>query len=88
MSTATPSAYYQAVCQADDDLKDALTAVQAEQDAGRLGTLAAATERVRVLERHLQRCQRLRREHLGTPAGGTAAAGYSSYGMGGPGGSV
>ena len=59
------TAYYEAVSQADDDLEDALTHVRAEEDAGRITARQAADERVELLERHLEECQRLRREHLG-----------------------
>jgi hypothetical protein len=78
VSRATPSAYYAEIQAADEDLQDALGHVRAEQDAGRITTADAAQERLGLLERHLQRCQRLRREYLGTSAvPGTEAGGCS-----------
>jgi hypothetical protein len=62
------TAYYDAVSQADESLDDALAAVRAEQDAGRIGVAEAACERVALLERHLQLLERLRAEHLGGTA--------------------
>jgi hypothetical protein len=59
------AAYYDAVRDLDDAIQDALAAVRAEQDAGRISTAQAAAERVSLLERHLAEIQRLRREHLG-----------------------
>jgi hypothetical protein len=66
-TTPRRSAYYQAVEQADDDVKEALQAVRDEEDAGRLTVRQAADERVRLLEAHLKRCAELRRVHLGDP---------------------
>jgi hypothetical protein len=57
--------YYEAARAADDDVREALSHVSAEQDAGRLTTLEAAHERVRLLEAHLERCRQLRITHLG-----------------------
>jgi hypothetical protein len=59
------TAYYDAVSQADEALDDALAAVRAEQDAGRITVAEAACERVGLLERHLELLRRLRAEHLG-----------------------
>ena len=59
------SAYYDAVAQADQDLADAISHVRAEEDAGRIGTLAACLERVTLMEAHLELLTRLRAEHLG-----------------------
>jgi hypothetical protein len=59
------SAYYDAMRDADEALDDALTAVRAEEDAGRITPVDAAAERVGLLERHIEECRRLRREHLG-----------------------
>lgn len=59
------SAYYDAMREADDDLGDALSAIRAEEDAHRITPLEACAERVGLLERHLEECRRLRREHLG-----------------------
>ena len=59
------SAYHDAMRDLDESLDDALAAIRAEQDAGRITTAQAATERITVLERHIAECRRLRREHLG-----------------------
>ena len=59
------SAYFAAVSEAADDLAEAQAHVRAEQAAGRLGAAEAAVERVELLERHLARLERLRREHFG-----------------------
>ena len=59
------SAYFDAMREADDDLADALSAIRAEEDAHRISPAEAAVERVGLLERHIELCQRLRREHLG-----------------------
>lgn len=59
------SAYFAAVGEAGDDLADALSHVRAEEDAHRISPLEACAERVGLLERHLEECRRLRREHLG-----------------------
>ena len=58
------SAYYDAVSKADADLEEALSHVRAEEDAHRITPLEACAERVGLLERHLEECRRLRREHL------------------------
>ena len=60
------SAYYDAVSKADADLEEALSHVRAEEDAHRITPLEACAERVGLLERHLEECRRLRREHLGS----------------------
>jgi hypothetical protein len=59
------SAYFDAMREADDDLADALSGIRAEEDAHRITPAEAAAERVGLLERHIELCQRLRREHLG-----------------------
>ena len=59
------SAYFDAIRQAEEDVSEALGHIRAEEDAGRITTVEAATERVGLLERHLERCRRLRAEHLG-----------------------
>ncbi len=59
------SAYFDAIRQAEEDVSEALGHVRAEEDAGRMTTVEAAAERVGLLERHLERCRRLRAEHLG-----------------------
>ena len=58
------STYYDAMREADDALADALSHVRAEEDAHRITTAEAAAERVGLLERHIELCQRLRRERL------------------------
>jgi len=60
----THSAYDEAIRDADDALADALSHVRAEEDAHRITPLEACAERVGLLERHLEECRRLRREHL------------------------
>ena len=62
------SAYFDAIHQAEADLTEALSHIRAEEDAGRITPIQAATERVGLLERHLERCRRLRTEHLGGPS--------------------
>jgi len=57
--------YMSAMAELDETLDDALRHVRAEEDAGRVDPLAAAAERVGLLERHIAECRRLRREHLG-----------------------
>jgi len=59
------AAYFDAMRAADAALDDALAAVRAEEDAGRITPAEAAAERVGLLERHIAECRRLRREHLG-----------------------
>lgn len=59
------SGYYDAMRDLDQALDDALTAIRAEQDAGRITPVEAAAERVGLLERHIAECQRLRREQSG-----------------------
>lgn len=59
------SAYFDAMRAADEALDDALAAIRAEEDAGRITPVEAAAERVGLLERHIAEYRRLRREHLG-----------------------
>jgi hypothetical protein len=59
------SAYFAALGDEQDAFDDALAAIRAEQDAGRVTVAEAAAERAGLLERHLERLARLRREHLG-----------------------
>jgi hypothetical protein len=59
------TAYFAALCEADEALAEALAAIRAETDAGRVTPAEAATERVGVLERHLAEVRRLRRELMG-----------------------
>ena len=59
------SAYFDAMREADKALDDALAAVRAEEDAGRITPAQAAAERVGLLEGHLAECRRLRRERGG-----------------------
>lgn len=58
-------AYCEALCEAADDLDDALAAIRAETTAGRVTPAEAAAERCGLLTRHLERLERLRAEHLG-----------------------
>jgi hypothetical protein len=53
-------AYFDAMRDADEALDDALAAVRAEQDAGRITAADAAAERCALLERHLAECRQLR----------------------------
>lgn len=63
--THNPVAYFAALGDEQDAFDDALAAIRAEQDAGRITTAEAAAERVTLLEQHLARLEQLRREHLG-----------------------
>jgi hypothetical protein len=63
--THDPIAYFAALDDEQDAFDDALAAIRAEQDAGRITPAEAAAERVGLLERHLERCRQLRAEHLG-----------------------
>jgi hypothetical protein len=56
------AAYFDAMREADEALDEALQAIRAEQDAGRLSPAEAAAERIGLLERHIAECQRLRRD--------------------------
>ena len=58
-----PGGYYDAMHEADEDLADALSAIRAQEDAHRITPAEAAAERVGLLERHIELCQRLRAEH-------------------------
>jgi hypothetical protein len=60
------SRYFDAIREAEEDVSDALGHIRAEEDAGRITTVEAATERVGLLERHLERCRQLRAEHFGS----------------------
>lgn len=60
-----PGTYYDALRDEEDAVAEALGCIRAEEDAGRITTVEAATERVTLLEQHLERCRRLRAEHLG-----------------------
>ena len=59
------SAYFAALDDEQDAFDDALAAIRAEQDAGRITVAEAAAERAGLLERHQERLARLRAEHLG-----------------------
>ena len=59
------STYFDAIRRAEEDISEALGHVRAEENAGRITTAEAAAERIELLERHLELCQRLRAEHLG-----------------------
>ena len=63
--TGTPdrhSAYFDAMRELDETLKDALERLRAREDAGEVTPLEVAAERVSLLERHLAECRRLRGE--------------------------
>jgi hypothetical protein len=59
------NAYFAAMHDTDAAVDDALAAIRAEEDAGRITPAEAAAERVGLLERHIAECRRLRRELLG-----------------------
>jgi hypothetical protein len=63
--TGDHTAYYAALSAAAEDLDEALAAVRAEQDEGRITVAEAACERVGLLERHLDLLKRLRDVYLG-----------------------
>jgi hypothetical protein len=63
--THDPIAYFAALGDEQEALDDALTAIRAEQDAGRITAVQAAEERAGLLERHLERLRQLRRQYLG-----------------------
>jgi len=63
--THDPVAYFAALDDEQGAFDDALAAIRAETDAGRITVAEAAAERVTLLERHLERLAQLRREHLG-----------------------
>ena len=65
-STPSPtSPYADALSRAAEDLDEALAAIRAESEAGRLTPAAAAAERAGLLERHLKHLEQLRAEHFG-----------------------
>ncbi len=57
--------YSDAMRDADEAVDDALAAIRAEEAEGNITPVEAATERVNLLERHLEECRRLRRDLLG-----------------------
>ena len=61
MSHDSSSSYYEQMRHADEQLDDALLAIRAEQDAGRLSPADAAAERCELLERHIAESRALRR---------------------------
>ena len=63
--TRDPVAYFAALDDEQTAFDDALAAIRAEAQAGRITVAEAAAERVGLLERHLARLADLRREHLG-----------------------
>ena len=60
-----PVTYVTALNDEQNAFDDALAAIRAESQAGRITVAEAATERVGLLERHLARLAALRAEHLG-----------------------
>ncbi len=60
MPNPDSSAYHDQMRDLDEALDDALAAIRAEQDAGRITPAQAAAERVGLLERHIAECRRLR----------------------------
>ena len=65
MTNHDPTRYFAAMREADEALQDALAAIRAETDAGRITPAEAAAERVGLLERHLAEVERLRRDLMG-----------------------
>ena len=63
--THDPVAYFAALGDEQEALDDALAAIRAEQQAGRITVAEAAAERAGLLERHLERLRQLRRQYLG-----------------------
>lgn len=59
--------YAQAATELDIALDEALAAIRAEQDEGRINICQAASERILVLTRHIDAIRALRAEHFGGP---------------------
>jgi hypothetical protein len=60
-----PRTYSQAATELDTALDEALAAIRAEEDEGRINICQAAGERIDVLTRHIGEIQALRRTHFG-----------------------
>jgi hypothetical protein len=67
MSEGGSNEYYSAMAAEDQRLTDALAAIRADQAAGLLTVRQAADNRIAALEKHMVRCQELRREYLEAP---------------------
>ena len=59
------SDYFAAVTAEDERLEAVLEAIRADEAAGQLTPREAADNRIAALEAHLDKCQQLRRDHLG-----------------------
>lgn len=59
------SPYYTAISAEDERLEDVMQAIRNDWESGELSTREAADARIAALEIHLERCQELRRQHLG-----------------------
>ena len=64
-TSGSGSGYFDAIRAAEEDVSGALGRIRAREDAREITPSGAAAERVGLLERHLERCRQLRREHLG-----------------------
>lgn len=62
-----PESYFAALKAEQDALDDALGAIRAETDAGRLSVADAAAEREQLLTAHLGRLAAIRDHYLGEP---------------------
>jgi hypothetical protein len=69
MSTIPPTdparTYSQDATELDVALDEALAAIRAEQDEGRINICQAASERILVLERHVEAIRALRARYFG-----------------------
>lgn len=59
------STYFEEMREADEILDEALGHIRAEEAAGNISAADAATERVGLLQRHIDECRRLRAEYFG-----------------------
>jgi hypothetical protein len=59
------SAYTTALHALSERLDSELALLRQREHAAALSVVEAATERCRILQRHLDACQELRRQHLG-----------------------
>jgi len=59
------STYLRLTAEEDAAAREALEAIVAEEDAGRISPLQAADERLQLLEQHLERTRAIRVRYLG-----------------------
>jgi hypothetical protein len=57
--------YAQAATELDVAIDEALAAIRAEEDEGRISVCQNARERIDVMTRHIEEIQQLRRVHFG-----------------------